>query len=87
MREYPSTQGRPSSPEQNLGPRCNGLDPNRSVFTDFLDTLNNKCNLEETTVCKQNADCPKSDKCGYAGYRDWRLPNVKAGERNVGVGV
>jgi hypothetical protein len=34
---------------------------------------------DETTACTKNANCKGigNGKCGYAGHRDWRLPNVK----------
>lgn len=43
---------------------------------DFLDTLNNTCE-GEGDPCESNKDCPKGSKCGFAGYRDWCIPNVK----------
>ena len=48
-------------------------------FTVFLDTLNNTCDGDETTACTKKADCKGigNGKCGYAGHRDWRMPNVK----------
>lgn len=57
----------------------NGIDPDGSAFTVFLYDLNNKCEKDETTVCTQNADCNKAGggQCGYAGHRDWRMPNIK----------
>jgi len=55
-------------------------DPDGTLFTEFLDTLNNKCS-NETTACTTNADCEVvlgvGAKCGFAGHRDWRIPNVK----------
>jgi hypothetical protein len=50
-----------------------------TLFTVFLDTLNNKCNGKETTPCTSNADCAGigNGKCGHAGFRDWRIPHVK----------
>lgn len=50
-----------------------------TAFTVFLDTLNNKCDGDETTACTSNADCAGIGNalCGHAGHRDWRMPNVK----------
>jgi hypothetical protein len=50
--------------------------PDSTAFTVFLDTLNNKCEDDEVTPCATNADCAMG-MCGFAGHRDWRLPNVK----------
>jgi len=46
-----------------------------TLFTVFLDTLNNKCEGNETTACTIDADC--AGLCGHAGYRDWEIPNIK----------
>ena len=56
-----------------------GTDADGTAFTVFLDTLNNKCDGDETTACTINADCKEigNGKCGYAGHQDWRMPNVK----------
>src|SRR6266702_4340158 len=56
-----------------------GTDADGTAFTVFLDTLNNKCDGDETTACKHDADCKGigNGKCGYAGHRDWHMPNVK----------
>lgn len=53
--------------------------PDGTLFTVFLDTLNNKCDGDETTTCTSNADCTGigNELCGHAGYRDWSIPNVK----------
>lgn len=49
------------------------------TFGVFLNILNNKCEGDETTNCTTNADCVGigNGLCGHAGYRDWRIPNVK----------
>ncbi|MCZ6905838.1 MAG: DUF1566 domain-containing protein [Deltaproteobacteria bacterium] len=62
--------------------------PDGTAFTDFLDTLNNTCNLLETVSCVVNADCAVANggpggSCGFAGYRDWRLAEVN---RHGGTG-
>ncbi len=52
--------------------------PDGTLFTVFLNTLNNKCS-DETTTCTSDTDCTGigNGKCGFAGHRDWRIPNVK----------
>jgi uncharacterized protein DUF1566 len=58
---------------------ASGTDPDGTLFTDFLNTLNNTCNLDLATACTTNKQCANSGKgkCGFAGHRDWRIPNVK----------
>lgn len=50
-----------------------------TLFTVFLDTLNNRCDVDETALCTTNANCSGigNGLCGLAGHRDWRIPNVK----------
>jgi len=50
-----------------------------TLFTAFLDTMNNKCDGDETTSCATDADCTGigNELCGHAGYSDWCIPNVK----------
>lgn len=40
--------------------------------------MNNTCS-DETTTCASDADCTVigNGKCGFAGHRDWHIPNVK----------
>jgi hypothetical protein len=58
----------------------NLFDPNGTLFTDFLFKLNNTCQNDETVDCSTNgdADCAGvGGLCGFAGFRDWCIPNVK----------
>ncbi len=51
--------------------------PNGTIFTEFLDRLNNTCMLDETVRCDNDGDCSEAGaRCGLAGHRDWRLPTV-----------
>jgi len=46
----------------------------------FVNTLNNICANDESVNCSVNgdADCARvGGKCGFAGKRDWRVPNIK----------
>ena len=65
-----------------------GTQPNGTAFTVFLDTLNNRCDQAEAISCTRNADCQGfgTNKCGYAGHRDWRVPNVKEMQSIVDYG-
>jgi Protein of unknown function (DUF1566) len=56
-----------------------GTEPNGTLFTVFLNTLNNTCDGDETTACTSNADCTGigNGLCGHASFRDWRIPHVK----------
>lgn len=48
------------------------------VVTIFLEQLNNRCNNDTTVSCAVDADCAvPGGACGFAGHRDWRLPNYK----------
>jgi hypothetical protein len=47
------------------------------AFFDFADTLNNYCNGEGITQCSADDQCGAGEVCGFAGYRDWRVPNAK----------
>src|SRR3972149_4991406 len=64
-------------------------DPDGTLFTVFLDTLNNKCDGDETTPCATNRDCAGigNGKCGLAGRRDWCIPNVKKLQSIVDYGT
>jgi hypothetical protein len=59
-----------------------------TLFTDFLFKLNNRCALDETTACTRNADCAAvGGQCGFAGHRDWRIPNVRELQSIVDYGA
>lgn len=53
--------------------------PDGTLFTVFLNTLNNSCAGDETKSCTTNTDCIGigNGKCGFTGQRDWCIPNVK----------
>jgi hypothetical protein len=56
-----------------------GSAPDGTAYTVFLNTLNNRCDGNESTLCTSNAQCAGigNGLCGHAGFRDWRLPNIK----------
>lgn len=50
---------------------------NGSVVTVLLEQLNNRCNNDVTVPCASDGDCAvPGGPCGFAGHRDWRLPNA-----------
>lgn len=53
--------------------------PDGTLFTVFLYTLNNTCRDDETIDCHTNGDtdCGVGGACGFAGHRDWCIPNIK----------
>ena len=53
------------------------LDPNGTLFKIFLKALNSTCEGEGVTDCENHKDCAKGEKCGFTGYSDWCIPDVK----------
>ena len=52
--------------------------PNGTLFTVFLNALNNTCDGAGFTDCTATGDAACGGRvCGLAGHRDWRIPNVK----------
>jgi len=48
------------------------------VVTIFLEQLNNRCDQDTTLPCTVDTACAvPGGACGFAGHRDWRLPNMK----------
>jgi hypothetical protein len=52
--------------------------PNGTLFTVFLNALDNTCDGAGVTDCTATGDAACGVRlCGLAGHRDWRIPNVK----------
>lgn len=53
--------------------------PDGTLFTIFLNTLNNSCDGAGDFDCETDADCEivGSEVCGFLGHQNWRIPNVK----------
>jgi hypothetical protein len=57
---------------------ASGLSYDGSMVTIFLEQLNNRCDADTAVACSANADCAAvGGSCGFAGHRDWRLPNLR----------
>ena len=49
-----------------------------SAHSVFLNQLNNRCDRNTILSCTKDLDCRLvGGRCGFAGHRDWRLPNIR----------
>jgi hypothetical protein len=62
-------------------------DPDGTLLEDFLKALNSTCDGKGVTDCKSSKDCVKDEKCGFAGHRDWCIPDVKQLQSIVDYGT
>jgi len=62
-------------------------DPDGTLFEVFLKALNSTCEGEGVTDCKTHKDCAEGQKCGFAGHRDWCIPDVKELQSIVDYGT
>lgn len=46
-------------------------------FSVFLAALNGTCEGAGERPCEIDDECEATERCGFAGYNDWRIPNVK----------
>lgn len=53
---------------------------NGSIVTSLFELINNRCEEATSVGCTSDAQCAGvggTGKCGLAGHRDWRLPNIR----------
>lgn len=84
--EADSTCGNPHALDNNYtwcvpgsGSVCSDPDNplDGTTRTIFLEQMNNRCSTDPSVSCDSNAACSGvGGPCGFAGYRDWRLPNL-----------
>jgi hypothetical protein len=52
-----------------------------TIVTVFLEQMNNRCNANTAVPCTSNFECNAVNEfdngCGFAGHRDWRIPNIR----------
>jgi hypothetical protein len=57
---------------------ADNTDPDGTLFTVFIPQLNDACDADPTVACNDDADCAGvGGPCGFAGHRDWCVPNIK----------
>jgi hypothetical protein len=68
----------PHDPNNKYSWTSSGTAFDGSLVTVFLEQLNDRCSSDATVVCASNSDCSEvGGPCGFAGYRDWRVPNQR----------
>jgi hypothetical protein len=49
-----------------------------TIVTVFLEQMNDRCSADATVACASDLDCNGvGGPCGFAGHRDWRIPNQR----------